>query len=141
MEISVYYATNRAHEGAERFRPERYGSRFSDDGLENLRFGRVGFSTDAARVQALLDQVRPHSGPGDGEALQDYFAECVAHTQRSLALPCAQSAAGCALRRGLPACPSRRRPVSRSRTRRPGASAPSRCGRAPRRARRRVRRG
>ena len=25
MDITVYYATNRAHEGAERFMPERYG--------------------------------------------------------------------------------------------------------------------
>jgi esterase/lipase superfamily enzyme len=82
MQISVYYATNRAHEGAERFRPERYGSRFSNDGMENLRFGRVTFGADAQRVQALLDQVRPNRGPGDGEALQDYFADCVARTQR-----------------------------------------------------------
>ncbi len=82
MDITVFYATNRAHEGADRFRPARYGSRFSSDGMENLRFGRVTFSADAPRVQALLDQVRPNTGPGDGEALQDYLAGCVAKTQR-----------------------------------------------------------
>ncbi|MBN8494143.1 MAG: alpha/beta hydrolase [Burkholderiales bacterium] len=82
MDITVFYATNRAHEGADRFQPTRYGTRFSSDGMENLRFGRVSFRADAARVQALLDQERPHTGPGDGEALQDYFAQCVAKTQR-----------------------------------------------------------
>jgi esterase/lipase superfamily enzyme len=82
MEITVFYATNRAHEGADRFRPDRYGTRFSSDGMENLRFGRVSFQADAARVQALLDQVRPNTGAGDGEALQDYFAGCVGQTQR-----------------------------------------------------------
>lgn len=82
MDITVFYATNRAHEGAQRFRPDRYGTRFSSDGMENLRFGRVSFSADAARVQALLDQDRAHTGPGDGEALQDYFSSCVKQTQR-----------------------------------------------------------
>lgn len=82
MDITVYFATNRAHEGAERFRPDRYSSRFSSDGMENLRFGRVSFSADDARVAALLAQQRPHTGPGDGEALQDYFSQCLTETQR-----------------------------------------------------------
>lgn len=82
MDITVYYATNRAHEGAERFKPDRYGTRFSSDGMENLRFGRVTFSADEAHVRALLDQDRPLTGPGDGEALQDYFSACVKQTQR-----------------------------------------------------------
>ena len=82
MDISVYYATNRAHEGDDRFQPLRYGSRFSSDGMENLRFGRVTFSADAAQVNALLEQDRPNCGPGDGEALQDYFAKCIGKTQR-----------------------------------------------------------
>ncbi len=82
MEISVFYATNRAHEGKERFKPERYGSRFSSDGMENLRFGRVTFSADDAQVHALLAQDRPNTGPGDGEALQDYFCRCISKTQR-----------------------------------------------------------
>ena len=82
MDISVYYATNRAHEGEDRFQPLRYGSRFSSDGMENLRFGRVTFSADAAQVNALLEQDRPNCGPGDGEALQDYFAKCIGKSQR-----------------------------------------------------------
>jgi esterase/lipase superfamily enzyme len=82
LDITVYFATNRAHEGEDRFSPQRYGSRFSSDGMENLRFGRVTFSADAAQVSALLDQDRPHCGPGDGEALQDYFSSCIADSQR-----------------------------------------------------------
>ncbi len=82
METTVYFATNRGHEGADRFKPDRYGSRFSSDGMENLRFGKVTFSADSARVQELLDRDRPSTGPGDGEALQDYFAQCMRDTQR-----------------------------------------------------------
>ena len=86
MELSVYYATNRAHEGADRFRPERYGTRFSSDGMENLRFGRVRFEVDAAQVQALLNRA-PYApdapiGPGDGEGLQAYFKARIQATQR-----------------------------------------------------------
>ena len=83
MDLSIYYATNRAHEGDERFSPKRYGARFSSDGMENLRFGRVGFSADETRVNAFLTQDRAHTGPGDGEALQDYLTERVAASQRS----------------------------------------------------------
>ncbi len=82
MDLNIYYATNRAHEGDDRFQPARYGSRFSADGMENLRFGRVGFRADDDRVHELLAQERPNTGPGDGEALQDYFAGCIAKTQR-----------------------------------------------------------
>jgi len=57
MDISIVFATQRAHEGAERFRPERHGSRFSSNCLENLRFGRLTFSADSAQMQALHQQV------------------------------------------------------------------------------------
>jgi esterase/lipase superfamily enzyme len=82
MQLSIYFATNRAHEGPQRFRPKRYGKRFSSDGMENLRFGRVDFDADAATVNKLLNQSRPHTGAGDGEALQDYFAKRVKASQR-----------------------------------------------------------
>ena len=81
LEITVYFATNRAHEGPERFSPLRYGARFSSDGMENLRFGRVSFKADATEVNALLAKDRAHTGPGDGEALQDYFSRCATATQ------------------------------------------------------------
>lgn len=82
MQLSIYFATNRAHDGAERFRPKRYGKRFSSDGMENLRFGRVDFDADEGEVGKLLEQVRAHTGAGDGEALQDYFAKRVKASQR-----------------------------------------------------------
>ena len=81
MQTSVFYATNRAHEGEERFRPKRYGTRFSSDGMENLRFGRVTFTANDARVQELLLHDKEFTGRGDGEALQDYFAQCARDTQ------------------------------------------------------------
>lgn len=81
MKITIYYATNRGHEGARRFSPNRYGSGFSADGMENLRFGRVGFEADDGRVATLLARHRDYTGPGDGEALQEYFAKCVRASQ------------------------------------------------------------
>lgn len=82
MQTRVYYATNRGHEGPDRFRPTGYGTKFSSDGMENLRFGRVEFEADPAEVARLLKRVRANTGPGDGEALQDYFARCVQASQR-----------------------------------------------------------
>jgi len=81
MQTTVFYATNRAHEGAKRFQPKRYGTRFSSDGMENLRFGRVTFTADDARVQELLSRQKNFTGPGDGEALQDHFAQCARDSQ------------------------------------------------------------
>lgn len=82
MQTQLYFATNRGHEGADRFAPDRYGPRFSSDGMENLRFGRVRFDVDEAKVLELLARRREHTGAGDGEALQDYFARCVKSSQR-----------------------------------------------------------
>jgi esterase/lipase superfamily enzyme len=81
MQTTVFYATNRAHEGGKRFQPKRYGTRFSSDGMENLRFGRVSFIADDARVQELLSRQKNFTGSGDGEALQDYFAQCARDSQ------------------------------------------------------------
>jgi esterase/lipase superfamily enzyme len=82
MQLSIHFATNRGHEGPERFAPTRYGARFSSDGMENLRFGRVDFDVDESRVRTLMNQEREHTGAGDGEALQNYFARCVKNSQR-----------------------------------------------------------
>ena len=70
---TLYYATNRAHKGRDRWRPSGYGADFSEDGSENLRFGKV-------TVDANPDQVARHLGRGigfglgDGEALAEYFS-------------------------------------------------------------------
>jgi hypothetical protein len=50
MDLQIFYATNRAHEGPRQFQPTSYGALFSNDGMENLRFGRVSFSADDAKV-------------------------------------------------------------------------------------------
>lgn len=81
-ETRVFYATNRAHEGEDRWNPKRYGTRFSSDGMENLRFGRVDFDVDENEVAGYLSRHRADTGAGDGEALQDYLARQVAASQR-----------------------------------------------------------
>lgn len=73
-EHELYYATNRNHQGKERWQPSGYGSGFSSDGRENLRFGRVTLSADDAKVEKLL-QKDVKFGTGDGEGLAGYFAK------------------------------------------------------------------
>jgi esterase/lipase superfamily enzyme len=87
MDLQIFYATNRAHEGPEQFRPTGYGTLFSTDGMENLRFGRVNFSADDAQVADYLNRTRAPVGQGDGEGLQDYLAKCVTASQRIVAYP------------------------------------------------------
>lgn len=73
--MTLYYATNRKHEGTDRWHPTGYGTKFSDDGMENLRFGRIDVQADAARVEELLMKGGGAAGPGDGEALADYLGK------------------------------------------------------------------
>lgn len=75
-EYKLYYATNRNHIGDDRWHPQGYGKKFSDDGMENLRFGVVTVSANAAQVQKHLDADKRDGGTGDGEALGDYLAKC-----------------------------------------------------------------
>jgi esterase/lipase superfamily enzyme len=70
---TLYYATNRAHTGRDRWRPSGYGPDFSQDGAENLRFGKI-------TLDANPDQVSRHRrravgfGVGDGNGLAEYFS-------------------------------------------------------------------
>ncbi|HFD92000.1 MAG TPA: alpha/beta hydrolase [Gammaproteobacteria bacterium] len=75
MKLKLFYATNRRHEGADRWRPEGYGKDFSSDGMENLRFGRLTMEVDEEIVARHLNR-RKGSDPdrGDGEALAGYLA-------------------------------------------------------------------
>jgi esterase/lipase superfamily enzyme len=75
--LELFYATNRRHTGGARFRPDGYGTAFSADGVENLRFGRVNLKADEARIAALLAADRERIGLGAGEDLADYLSECV----------------------------------------------------------------
>ena len=72
--LTLYYATNRGHEGANRWKPDRYGTKFSSDGAENLRFGKVSVNADKAKVTKLLARTSA-GGAGDGEALAGYLTK------------------------------------------------------------------
>lgn len=67
--LRLYYATNRKHEGADRWEPTGYGTRFSDDGAENLRFGKVELDVDEAILKKHLGARIKGMGTGNGNAL------------------------------------------------------------------------
>lgn len=75
-ELRLFYATNRNYLGDDRWRPTGYGKKFSDDGIENLRFGRVAVKVDEAKVTKYLETDREPMGRGDGEGLIKYLAKC-----------------------------------------------------------------
>jgi len=70
--LSLFYATNRRHEGKERFRPEGYGAKFSDDGSENLRFGKLTLQADERKINEFLNAPLG-DGVGNGNDLADYL--------------------------------------------------------------------
>ena len=74
--LTLYYATNRNHVGNDRWRPDSYGTKFSDDGMENLRFGFVTVAADDKKISAFLNSGLHDCGVGDGEGLGGYLAEC-----------------------------------------------------------------
>ncbi len=53
--LSLFYATNRGHEGNNRFRPGGYGAKFSGDGSENLRFGKRTIQADERKINEFLN--------------------------------------------------------------------------------------
>lgn len=69
MELKLYYATNRRHVGRNRLHPSSYGTKFSDDGMENLRFGVVTVQAEEAEVSRYLSKPMKDCGIGDGEEL------------------------------------------------------------------------
>lgn len=75
-EYILYYATNREHIGNDRWHPEAYGTKFSDDGIENLRFGKLALEADDKEVAKHLNKKLKHLGRGDGEKLAGYLAKC-----------------------------------------------------------------
>ena len=74
MELGLYFATNRRHEGKDRWYPDRYGRSFSSDGMENLRFGWLELTVADADVQRCLAKDTGF-GAGDGEALSALLAK------------------------------------------------------------------
>lgn len=73
-QYSIYFATNRAHSGQNRWRPEGYGPDFSGDGRENLRFGNLTVRAEPSTVEQYLTKSLEGMGKGDGEGLSSYFS-------------------------------------------------------------------
>lgn len=77
--IRLFYATNRAHTGRDALAPSGYGSGFSKDGIENLRFGTVTFQAEQQQIDRCV--TRPiDGGIGDGKRLSEYFLKQVKKT-------------------------------------------------------------
>lgn len=74
--LTLYYATNRKHDGKDRWHPESYGTKFSDDGMENLRFGAVSVEADQKKIDRFLGTDLRDCGTGDGEGLGGYLSKC-----------------------------------------------------------------
>lgn len=70
----LFFATNRSHEGKDRWHPNGYGRKFSDDGVENLRFGKLKLKADGATVANHLAAAGDY-GVGDGIALSEYLGK------------------------------------------------------------------
>lgn len=77
-ETTLYFVTNRRHQGRDRWQPSGYGAEFSRDGAENLRFGRVTLPYDAARVAKHIAEDTGF-GTGHGGDLAAYLARQKRH--------------------------------------------------------------
>ncbi len=71
--IDLFYATNRNHEGRDRWNPKSYGPKFSSNGHYNLRFGEISIEYDENKVQKYLDKKFKGDRVGDGEGLSSYL--------------------------------------------------------------------
>ena len=71
----LYFATNRTHEGGSQWSPKRYGKEFSNDGHENLRFGRLDLEYDEDEANDCINHVFKDGRIGDGESLEGVLGE------------------------------------------------------------------
>jgi len=69
MDIKLYYGTNRNFEGGTRWAPREYGTHFSADGSENLRFGALTLTANTQAVAQMLSSVRTDDQACHGEEL------------------------------------------------------------------------
>lgn len=69
---TLYYATNRRHQGEDQWNPVSYDIEPSKDGAENLRFGKVTLTYDENEVSSHLTRDCGF-GTGDGLGLADYL--------------------------------------------------------------------
>jgi len=73
----LYYVTNRNHIGEKQWNPDGYGSGFSDDGAENLRFGKATVQADEQQISNYLNAETIDKGTGNGIQLSGYREERV----------------------------------------------------------------
>ena len=71
---TLYFATNRRHEGNDRWHPVGYGKIFSRDGKQNLRFGELTVEVDYHKITDYLNRP-PGDRTGDGEKLSGYLKD------------------------------------------------------------------
>lgn len=81
--LKLFYATNRHHLG-DAEHPSGYGTKFSDDGMENLRFGVLTVKASDARIKKCLNEKGGAIGQGNGEKLSEYLADCAKAAQISV---------------------------------------------------------
>ena len=72
---TLFFATNRNHEGRNQWRPKAYGKKFSSDGHENLRFGQLETEYDTDKVNKYLNKKFKGDKIGDGEGLSNYLTK------------------------------------------------------------------
>lgn len=73
----IYFATNRKHEGRDRWNPDGYGKKFSSDGHENLRFGEVTVEYYENTVNEFLKEKFKGNKVGDGEGMTAKLSKMV----------------------------------------------------------------
>ncbi len=74
MELSLYYVTNRGHQGKKQFKPESYGIHPSKSGIENLRLGKVTVDAGVDSFDKWF-QEKTGAGTGDGVELSEYLKD------------------------------------------------------------------
>jgi esterase/lipase superfamily enzyme len=74
--LKLFYATNRHHLGDDERHPVGYGTKFSDDGMENLRFGVVTVKVAEAQIRKYLQADVGKLGVGNGDELSEYLTRC-----------------------------------------------------------------
>lgn len=72
---TLFFATNRKHEGKNQWKPDSYGKEFSSTGHENLRFGELNIDYNDSEVQKCLQKEFKGDRVGDGEKLSDYLTK------------------------------------------------------------------
>lgn len=72
-ELTLYYVTNRNHIGEKQWEPDKYGTDFSADGVENLRFGKVTVQAEEWQINQYVNAVSTDNGRGDGNSLTRYL--------------------------------------------------------------------